>query len=96
MGSDVFTGIHTYYGDTSWTFSSIGGSQTFGEFWDGRMDDVFVIGGAASELQMAQIKANPDNLATIAAQVVPEPSTWAFLAFSLTTVVVRRRRDSKS
>jgi hypothetical protein len=73
VGNQVFNNIRTYYGDTNWTYSSIGGSPTFGEFWDGKMDDVFVMGGAASSAQMAQIIANPDDLAAIAASVgVPE------------------------
>ena len=32
-----------------------GGSPAFGELWDGRMDDIFVVGGATTPVQMAQI-----------------------------------------
>ena len=79
VGNTVTTGIRTYYGSTGWTFTSIGGSPTFGEFWDGRMDDVFVMGGAATQAQMAQIIADPNSLPAVAAQVgaVPEPGQVA-------------------
>jgi hypothetical protein len=82
VGTNVISGIRTFYGSTGWTFTSIGGSPTFGEYWDGRMDDVFVMGGAATPEQMAQIMADPNNLPAIAAQVgvVPEPGTWAAAA----------------
>lgn len=82
VGNQVFENIQTYYGNTGWTYTSIGGSPTFGEFWDGLMDDVFVIGGAATQAQMLQIRNNPNNpddLAAIAASVgvVPEPGQVA-------------------
>lgn len=79
VGNQVFENIQTYYGNTGWTYTSIGGSPTFGEFWDGLMDDVFVIGGAATQAQMLQIRNNPDDLAAIAASVgvVPEPGQVA-------------------
>jgi PEP-CTERM motif len=38
--------------------------------------------------------SNNDFYANNMAVTVPEPATWALLAFSLTTVVVLRRRRS--
>ena len=99
VGTNVISGIRTFYGTTTWTFTSIGGSPTFGEFWDGRMDDVFVMGGAATPAQMAQIIADPNNLPSIAAQVgvVPEPGTWAAAAVLVAGAgYVRWRRRAKT
>jgi hypothetical protein len=100
VGNQVFENIRTYYGNTGWTFTSIGGSPTFGEFWDGLMDDVFVIGGAATQSQMLQIMNNPNDLAAIAASVgVPEPGQVAASLLLLGGiggyVLLKRRRAAK-
>lgn len=98
VGTNVITDIQTFYGNTGWTYTSIGGSPTFGEFWDGRIDDVFVIGGAATPQQMTQIMADPDSLPSIASQVgaVPEPGTWAAAALLAGGAAFARRRKRKS
>ena len=82
LGNQVIPDIQTRFNNTIWTYTSIGSSPTFGEFWDGRLDDVFIIDGAATQSQMAQIIADPDNIPSIAAQVgvIPEPGTWAAAA----------------
>ena len=82
IGNQVIPNIPTRFNNTIHSFTSIGGSPGFGEFWDGRIDDVFIIDGAATAAQMAQIMANPNNIPAIAAQigVIPEPGTWAAAA----------------
>jgi hypothetical protein len=57
--------------------------------WDGYLDDIRVYGatsGNGGVLTLSQL----DTLR--AADAVPEPATWALLAFSLTTVMILRRR----
>ena len=98
IGNQVIPNIPTRFDNTIWTYTSIGGSPTFGEFWDGRIDDVFVIDGAATSAQMAQIIANPNDIPAIAAQigVVPEPGTWAAAALLVGgAAFVRWRKRTK-
>ncbi|MEI8309723.1 MAG: PEP-CTERM sorting domain-containing protein [Verrucomicrobiota bacterium] len=54
----------------------------------------FDLQNAASKTFTITITGNPGNqgLSGLSFDVVPEPSTWALLAFSLTSVMVLRRR----
>jgi hypothetical protein len=93
VGNQRFDNIQTFYGPTGWTYTSIGGSPTFGEFWDGKIDDFFVIGGAASPSEMAQIMNDPNSVPAVAV-AVPEPFTYAMALAGLACggYLVRRRR----
>lgn len=97
VGNQVIPDISTRFNSTIWSYTSIGSSPTFGEFWDGRMDDVFIIDGAATASQMAQIIADPNNIPAIAAQVgvIPEPGTWAAAALLAGGAAFMRWRKRK-
>ena len=96
VGNQVVENILTSYGGTAWTFTAIGGSPTFGEYWDGLIDDVFVIGGAATSAEITQIRDNPDSINTIAQSVVPEPSALSLLVVGLGGVIALRRVRRKA
>ena len=91
VGNQVLQDIRTYYGATGWTFTALGGSPTFGEFWDGLIDNAFVIGGAANPTEMNQIMNNPDSIDTIAQSVVPEPSAASLFVLGIGGLVALRR-----
>ncbi|MEI8309276.1 MAG: autotransporter-associated beta strand repeat-containing protein [Verrucomicrobiota bacterium] len=79
-----YTGTHT--GDfssmtsTGYYASGVGG-------WTHGVGDVWTLSSGGQTLTFSEVTGNLN--------VVPEPATWALLAFSLTTVMVlrRRRRD---
>jgi hypothetical protein len=100
VGGQVFEDIRTYYGSTGWTYTSLGSSPTFGEFWNGLMDNVFIFEGAATQSQMAQIQANPNAIPTIAAYAgVPEidpTGIGSVLSFVLGSLGLLERRRLKA
>lgn len=89
VGDQIFDDIRTYYGNTGWTFTSLGASPTFGEFWSGLMDDVVIYGGALTPNQMQLLKTGgPSN--------VPEPSTYVLGAIASGTLAwLARRKKSR-
>jgi hypothetical protein len=95
IGNQVFDNIHTSYGDTHWTFTDLGGSPSYGEFWNGMMDDAFVYNDALTPAQLSYLQTTGD--AGFALSAVPEPSQVA-ASLILTCgiagfVVVRRSRN---
>ena len=74
VGNQVFSSISTHISNSSPSFTAIGGSAGGERYWNGYIDNVFIVDGALSQSQMTSIINNPNgNLLAL----VPEPSTYA-------------------
>lgn len=92
VGNQVFSSISTNINNSSPSFTAIGGSAGGERYWNGYIDNVFIVDGALSQSQMTSIINNPNaNLLAI----VPEPSSCAMAVAGLACggfAVGRRRR----
>jgi len=76
---------------TTWTGLTVGGITTGGNLITGGLTASNYGGGLSGELILGDGTAGT-SAGDIYLHVVPEPATWGLLAFSLTTVLVLRRR----
>jgi hypothetical protein len=84
VNDQVFT-TTTDFG-TGVNYVRIGCNPAFGEYFDGRIDDVFFFNEALSDQQVAQIRING----------IPEPSTLALLALAAVGLLACARRRQRT
>jgi hypothetical protein len=65
-------------------------------YWNGYIDNLFIINGAANQSQMNQIINNPTLISQIALAVAPEPSSYALFGIGVIGIlmVIRRRNTA--
>jgi len=94
VGNQVFSNIVTSFNNNSPSFTSIGGNAGTERYWNGYIDNVFIINGYASQSQMNDIINNPTLIPQIALAIAPEPSTYALFGLgALALIVAYRRRN---
>jgi len=71
IGNTVIDNIRTSFGDTIWTFTALGGSPTFGEYFNGLMDNAFIFNDALDSSQISQLQTNGPGSVTGLTQTVP-------------------------
>ena len=77
--------LFSFSGASLGNFSGVTSTGSYNGAWSvGVPNDTWTLSSGGQVLTFSEVTGNLN--------VVPEPSTWALLAFSLTTVMVRRRR----
>lgn len=93
LGNQVFSNIETKFGSNGSSFTSIGGNAGGERYWNGYIDNVFIVEGALTTSQMNLIKNNPTRISEIVANgAIPEPSA-ALLGGLGILALLRRRRN---
>ena len=82
----------TSFNATTWTGLTLGGAVTGGHLITSGLTASNYGGVYSGKLILADGSVSGTSAGDIYLQVVPEPETWALLAFSLTTVMIFRRR----
>lgn len=90
VGNQIFTSIVTSFNNSSPSFTSIGGNAGTERYWNGYIDNVFIMNGAINQSQMADIISNP-TLSPQLALAIPEPSTFAIIGIGMLMVMRRTR-----
>ena len=96
VGNQVFSNIVTAINNSSPSFTSIGGDAGGERYWNGYIDNLFIINGAASQSQMNQLISNPTLIPQIALSVAPEPSTYALFGISAIGMYIALRRKKSA
>jgi hypothetical protein len=101
IGNTVIDNIHTSFGDTMWTFTALGGSPTFGEYFKGVMDNAFIFNDALNSSQISDLQTNGPGDVTGLTHIVPadysvpEPSTYALFGIgAIGMLLVMRRKKT--
>ncbi len=93
VGDQVFSDIATHFSGNGSAFTSIGGNAGGERYWNGYIDNVFIVEGALSRSQMNLIINNPTRIDEIVATgAIPEPSSLMLVAAACGAVVLRRRK----